>query len=491
MRLDPKKRPVTLAVLAALGTMAAAPQFAHADRDGRDRDRGRQEGTYLAGDFHNHTTCSDGAVSMQKQVKKSMDRTAETPWGLDWFVQAGHGGTGNRNCTLGRGREPGHAGLSAGLRRRRQHAARPADDLGQRQPVGHAQGQPGRQRRHAEHVALGGGAELPVPADGVPGRVPQRAAVPRRRIGGGRSRAQLDERGHGPEPAEIYRRPLPSTAGYTPLGNANALAQWQYCFDRGNSDTSRGNTTTQPGNVNTGVGNNWDCSLPGSLNAANPDWLAAAAKLAGANGDAGHQKTVESVKWMAALHPESSYYVPAHLERAGPFNPVGNNGFNVEHLRNFNNAAPGVAFGFESQPGHGASDRRGEYNLRRNAIGGDTGRLGRRHHLRRHRRLRRADRRRVGRAAGRRPQLVVLRQLRLALARRLQRRRPPQRQRLLARRVPAQLHDGGARPHRQEACQPADGRRRTAQRQQLGDQRRADRPAGLRRLCGALQARPP
>ena len=23
-----------------------------------------------------------------------------TPWGLDWFVQAGHGGSGNRNCTL-------------------------------------------------------------------------------------------------------------------------------------------------------------------------------------------------------------------------------------------------------------------------------------------------------------------------------------------------------------------------------------------------------
>jgi len=22
------------------------------------------------------------------------------PWGLDWFVQAGHGGRGNRNCTL-------------------------------------------------------------------------------------------------------------------------------------------------------------------------------------------------------------------------------------------------------------------------------------------------------------------------------------------------------------------------------------------------------
>ena len=76
------------------------------------------------------------------------------------------------------------------------------------------------------------------------------------------------------------------------------------------------------------------------------------------------------MKWMAQNQPNGSYYVPAHLERAGPFNPNGNNGFNIEHLRNFNNAAPTVAFGFETQPGHGASDARGEYTVHRNNIGG-------------------------------------------------------------------------------------------------------------------------
>ncbi len=40
---------------------------------------------------------------------------------------------------------------------------------------------------------------------------------------------------------------------------------------------------------------------------------------------------------MSAFHPQASYYVPAHLERAGPFNPDGNNGFNIESLRDFNN----------------------------------------------------------------------------------------------------------------------------------------------------------
>ena len=73
---------------------------------------------------------------------------------------------------------------------------------------------------------------------------------------------------------------------------------------------------------------------------------------------------------MAAFHPNTSYYVPAHLERAGPFNPNGNNGFNVEHLRNFNNAGPKIAFGMETQPGHGASSERGEYFPARNNIGG-------------------------------------------------------------------------------------------------------------------------
>jgi len=73
---------------------------------------------------------------------------------------------------------------------------------------------------------------------------------------------------------------------------------------------------------------------------------------------------------MATFHPDAAYYVPAHLERAGQFNPDGNNGFNVEHLRDFNNAAPKIAFGMETQPGHGASANRGEYQVLRNNIGG-------------------------------------------------------------------------------------------------------------------------
>jgi hypothetical protein len=173
----------------------------------------------------------------------------------------------------------------------------------------------------------------------------------------------------GQVPASIFRQPLPKGPGYSPLGNANAMAQWEYCFDRNDTDTSRGNTTV--GGV---VGNNWDCSVNGSLNAADPSWNPTAMKLIPASGvgvgERGHAKTVEAMKWMGQNHKFQSYYVPAHLERAGPFNPNGNNGYNIEHLRNFNNAAPTVAFGFETQPGHHASDARGEYTIRRNNIGG-------------------------------------------------------------------------------------------------------------------------
>src|SRR5262245_43820430 len=92
MSVGSRKNQIAFAVATALGAAAivAAPHVASAG------DRG---GTYVTGDFHNHTPCSDGSISMEKLVKKATDKN-DTPWGLDWFVQAGHGGNGNRNCTL-------------------------------------------------------------------------------------------------------------------------------------------------------------------------------------------------------------------------------------------------------------------------------------------------------------------------------------------------------------------------------------------------------
>jgi hypothetical protein len=373
------RTPVALAAVAIGFAAGIAPQPAGADNNGR----GRAGGTYLAGDFHNHSTCSDGSTSLQKKVKKSMDRSAETPWGLDWFVQAGHGGTGSRNCTLVEDASlstPAYPFVTGPTPFDVPTATNPspsqyagpqttwAQSIGAAAIKGNLSGSGANQNMWRwqsiqsyqypllEYMSALGDKPIFMGLESVVA---------------GHEHTSMSVIS-GQVPAAIHSSALPTTPGYNALGNANALAMWTYCFDRNTSDTSRGNTVTQPGNVNTGVGNNWDCSVPGSANSGNADWNAAAAKLNGASGALGHAKTVEAVKWMAAFHPHGSYYVPAHLERAGPFNAAGNNGFNIEHLRNFNNAAPQVAFGFESQPGHGASDRRGEYNLRRNNFGSSS-----------------------------------------------------------------------------------------------------------------------
>lgn len=329
---------------------------------------GKAPGNYVTGDFHNHTTCSDGSISMQKLVKKATDKQ-DTPWGLDWFVQAGHGGNGNRNCTLAEDAtlatpayplvfaQDGTTVLGPNTTWQNSNPAV--------QPKGTVSGAAPNQNMWrwqsiqefqyplVEYLSALKGKPLFVGIESVVA---------------GHEHSSMSVIA-GQMPSSIFRQRLPSGPGYSALGNATALSQWEYCFDRGDTDRGRGNTT-EGGSV----GNNWDCSVHGSLNSADPSWDALAQKLqplAGAGvGDRGHAKTVEAIKWMRQNHADGSYYVPAHLERAGPFNPNGNNGYNIESLRDFNNAGPKISFGFETQPGHGASDARGEYTIRRNNING-------------------------------------------------------------------------------------------------------------------------
>jgi hypothetical protein len=328
---------------------------------------GKTPGKYVAGDFHNHTTCSDGSISMRKLVSKSTDK-AEGTFGLDWFVQAGHGGNGNRNCTLVEDESlstPAYPYTGQGPTTTWQSTTPPIA------PKGLASGTaPNANLWRWQSIQ-----EFQYPVveylsalKSVPLFIGVESVV------AGHEHASMSVIS-GQIPLALDSAALPggpviaaNTSRYTALGNATALAQWEYCFDRADTDTSRGNATV--GVVPVSGGNNWDCSVPGSPNAASPNWNATAQKLTNNNGVPGHGKTVEAVRWMTAYHPNASYYVPAHLERAGPFNPGGANGYNIEHLRDFNNAAPTVAFGFETQPGHGASDNRGEYQVLRNNFGG-------------------------------------------------------------------------------------------------------------------------
>lgn len=352
-----RKSPLALASVAALSALALSntPDPVQA---------AKVAGKYAAGDFHNHTTCSDGSISMQKLVKKATDKT-DTPWGLDWFVQAGHGGSGNRNCTLAEDASlatPAYPLVNSSTGTLLGPNTTWANSNPVVVPKGTAQSNGNMWRWQALQEYQYQVTEYLNAYLNKPLFLGIESVV------AGHEHTSMSVI-TGQMPLALDGATLPTTRGYTALGNANALAQWAYCFDRGTADLSRGNTTTT-----SGVGNNWDCSVPGSLNNADPSWNDAAKKLNPAGGagtgNRGHNKTVEAVKWMATFHPDTSYYVPAHLERAGPFNPDGNNGFNIEHLRNFNNAGPRIAFGMETQPGHGASSERGEYFPARNNIGG-------------------------------------------------------------------------------------------------------------------------
>jgi hypothetical protein len=310
-------------------------------------------GTYVAGDFHNHTTCSDGSISMQKLVQKATGKSDGT-FGLDWFVQAGHGGNGNRNCTLvedatlGTPAYPYNASVSPQTTWENSGVTPKGDSNGTSPNKNMWRWQSIQEFQYPLIEYLNAYKNLPLFL-GIESVV------------AGHEHSSMSVI-TGQIPAALDTTVLPSTAGYTAVGSGTDLAKWEYCFDRADTDTSRG------------AANNWDCSVPGSANATDPSWNTTAQKLIPANGTGhgtkGHLKTLEALKWMNTYAPNGSYYVPAHLERAGQFNPDGDNGFNVEHLRDFNNTAPKIAFGMETQPGHGASSNRGEYQVLRNNIGG-------------------------------------------------------------------------------------------------------------------------
>jgi len=367
MKFAFNKSQIALAAIAAIGmtALATAPTTASA---------AKAAGTYVTGDIHNHTTCSDGSLSMQKLVKKSAGTVASGDgWGLDWFVQAGHGGSGSRNCTLTEDATldtPAYP-FVAGTSPTTTWQSTPAGAAGAVNPKGRVSGTSPAQVMWRWQALQ----EFQYPVMEYLATLRDKPLfLGLESVVAGHEHSSMGII-NGQLPSSLSAAGLPSgpntTAGasrYTAVGNANLLAKWSYCFDRADTDTSRGNTTTA-----SGTGNNWDCSFTGGLNSSSADWNNTSKKLVPATGTGtgtrGHTKTLEALRWMNVNAPDGSYYIPAHLERAGPFNPNGNNGFNVEHLRNMNNAAPRIAFAMETQPGHHASSDRGEYLPVRNNFG--------------------------------------------------------------------------------------------------------------------------
>ena len=144
--------------------------------------------------------------------------------------------------------------------------------------------------------------------------------------------------------------------GSTGIVAANALpiAEFEYRFD--NSDTD-GTTTTATADI---MG--WPGKVQNSAYAAPayPDYSTVLAL------NARHNKTIDAVKWMQAHYPTTGYIVPAHVERAG----CGVGGYSIAAFRDMNDNGPTVAFGFEGLPGHDKAANRGEFGA--SACGGGT-----------------------------------------------------------------------------------------------------------------------
>ena len=82
---------------------AASVSLGLTDKAAADDRGGDREGNpYVAGDMHNHNTCTDGSVSAGYAIDRSVASGSAAAGGknfdLDWFTLGNHGGSGNRDC---------------------------------------------------------------------------------------------------------------------------------------------------------------------------------------------------------------------------------------------------------------------------------------------------------------------------------------------------------------------------------------------------------
>jgi hypothetical protein len=84
----------------------------------------------------------------------------------------------------------------------------------------------------------------------------------------------------------------------------------------------------------------------------------------------GHQSSLRAAQWLQANYPTQSWFIPAHPERRTASDSGSGNGWTLKSLRELNDVAPTVFFGFESMPGHQKASNRGEYGT--SSMGGGT-----------------------------------------------------------------------------------------------------------------------
>lgn len=283
---------------------------------------------YVAGDMHNHNTCTDGSVAAGYSIDRSVG-TGTSPTGgqnfnLDWFTLGNHGGSGNRDCRF--------SDTSAQLPG--QTTKTWADTMGQTidgititSLKGTANGSNMWRWQSIREV------EWPT--------VVNRAQTYNKIIIEG---LEWVVPGHEHSDVAVITGQRPHEVGN--VGNADKMAEFEFRFDRGDTDA---------------IG-------PVRLN-GNQLWMGK--DNVNNSGTAGHGKALAAVAWLQAHHPLASYAIPTHTERQGPFSATQSRGYNIEHFRDFNNAGPTVAFGIES-PGHMAQSTTTGSTYGSGAVGGGT-----------------------------------------------------------------------------------------------------------------------
>jgi hypothetical protein len=286
------------------------------------------KGKYLAGDLHNHTPFSDGTPSVPLLVGKAMQN-------LDWFAQSGHGGKYPRD---GRYSDPDYNGSEGGEGKFLDETVGAAnfkgDDAGTSTSYS-----------SVPHKNMWRWQSL---QDYLYPTTWQIAITLQKPIW---AALEWDVPGHEHCSMGCIDGQFQVIPGR--MGNANALAQFEYLFDMEDNDTSQG------------AGQHWTGKIPNPPKNPTADFPHP--------GIQGHVKALEAAKWLEKHHKLTSYLLFTHTERKGVWsqNLGGNNtGYNVEHFRDFNNVAPHVCFGFETQPGHQAESGRGGYSG--SASGGGT-----------------------------------------------------------------------------------------------------------------------
>lgn len=352
MKQHPKKTLLSTAIIAAIS--ASTPTLAK-EQDGDYFSKylvdPSGEGEYRSGDFHNHTTCSDGSTSVKTLTRKALTEH-------DWFIHVGHSGRGPRDCRV--------------------------EDF-----LYHAQG---------------GGASVGLWTNTL--RDPTTGAVPDGAIKGDQVLRDIVIKNYdGTETTQtvndmwrwqslqefnlggiVSEREYPGndekvaflglewvvpghehasntliTGQYDEQPNADALAQFEYCFARNSDDTSQGG------------GQGWTCEISKENNdkliqlfgsrpeEGKADYNSTLTGGINIDDDGEQVKAAAAVLWMQEKFPNQGMFVQAHVERQGAFLPGENRGWNVEHMRDINTLVPDVSMGFESQPGHQAQSNRGSY----------------------------------------------------------------------------------------------------------------------------------